>query len=63
MIQVKAFSDTLYATAEKKANRFLSTLDPSQYVDTKLIANSDAANRENACCILIVYRTAIAQHG
>ncbi|MEF3309042.1 hypothetical protein PV433_09015 [Paenibacillus sp. GYB004] len=35
MIQIKTFTDTLHASAEIKANRFLDTLEASQYIETK----------------------------
>lgn len=35
MIQIKTFTDTMHASAEIKANRFLDTLDASQYIETK----------------------------
>ncbi|GAB2694446.1 hypothetical protein ACFQWB_11890 [Paenibacillus thermoaerophilus] len=62
MIQIKAFTDTLYSTAERKANRFLSTLKPEQYIDTRLAIRSEPDSRETKHCILIVYKSLDEPH-
>lgn len=57
MIQYKTFTDSLQASAEEKANRFLAGLDPSQYMDTKYsVITSEHLQNGIRHCILIIYR-------
>lgn len=59
MIQVKSFTDSVHASAEDKANRFLANLDPDRYVDTKFcVERSDRHLNGTKRAILIIYRAA-----
>ncbi|MFW5438174.1 sporulation protein Cse60 [Paenibacillus apiarius] len=59
MIQVKEFLDLGTASAEKKANEFLATLEDEQVIEIKYSAGyrSNRDISEQRSCILVIYRT------